>query len=78
MKANMKINSTDKSLEKWQLLAVMFKKIWYNHSRLQFIREGFLGFLDTNEDICRLTTTEFISDPINNGFILVVPQITAS
>ena len=37
-------------------------------------REGFLVFLNNNEDLSRLTVNEITSDLGNDGFIVVVPQ----
>ena len=45
MEANVKIQSADKSAEKWQILAEKLKKIGCNYSRLQIIREGIWYFL---------------------------------
>ena len=70
----MKTQSADKSAEKWKIVAEKLKKIVCNCSRLQTIREGFLVFLNANEDLSRLTTNETICDLSINGFSVVVPQ----
>ena len=45
----------------------------HNYSRLQIGGQGFLVFINPNEDLSRLTANEIISDLSNNGFIAVVP-----
>ena len=74
MEANVKKQSADKSAEKWEILAEKLKKFRCNYSRLQTIREGFLAFLNANEDLSCLTTNETISDLSISGFSVVVPQ----
>ena len=74
MEANVKIQSADNSPEKWQMLADKLKKIGCIYSGLQIIREGFLVFLNANEDLSRLTTNEIICNHSNNSFTVVVPQ----
>ena len=44
------------------------------YARVKIIREGFVVFPNTSEDVSHLTANEFISDLSNNGFIIVVPQ----
>ena len=74
MEATVKIKSNNKSTENWQLLTEMLKNVGCEHSTLQIIREGFLVFLNTNEDLSRPTTNEVILDFSNSGFGVVVPQ----
>ena len=74
MGATVKIKSNDKSPENWQLLTEILKNVGCKCSRLQFIREGFLAFLDANEDVSRITANEVVTNLSNNGFIVVVPQ----
>ena len=74
MEANVKIQSADKSAEKWKILAEKLKNLGCKYSRLQTIREGFLVFLIAYEDLSRLTTNETISDLSINGFSVVVSQ----
>ena len=52
----------------------MLKKVGYNFSRLQIIREGFLVYLNANEDLSRLSANEIISIISSNDFNGVVPQ----
>ena len=66
--------SSDKSSERWQLLAEKLKNAGCKYSRLQIIREGFLVFLNTNENLCCLTANERTSDLSNYDFIVVVIQ----
>ena len=73
MEATVKIKSNDKSSEKWLLLIEMLKNVRCKYSRLQIIREGFLAFLDTNEDVSRIIAYEVISDISNSGFGRTVP-----
>ena len=40
------------------------------------LEKGFLVFLNTNEDVSRITTNEVILELSNNGFSVVVPQHT--
>ena len=74
MEAIVKIKSNDKSPENWQLLTEILKNVGCKYSRLQIIREGFLVFLNTNEDVSRITANEVVTNLCNNGFIVVVPQ----
>ena len=74
MEATVKINSNDNSPEKLQFLAEMLKNVGCKYSRLQIIRDGFLVFSNTNEDLSRLPANEVINDLINNGFMVVVSQ----
>ena len=62
MDAEVKIQSADKSAEKWCILVEKLKKIGCKYSRLQTIRERFLVFLNANEDLSRFTTNEINSD----------------
>ena len=72
MEFTVKLTSSDKSPEKWQRLAEKLKNAGCKYHRLQIIREGFLTFLNTNEDLSRLTASEIICDLNNNSFIVVV------
>ena len=74
MKYTVKLKFFDKSPGKWQLLVEKLKNVGCKYSRLQIINEGFLAFLNTNEDLSRLTANEIIIDLNNNDFIAVVPQ----
>ena len=74
MQATVKIKSNDKSPENWLLLTEILKNVGCKYSRLQIIREGFLVFLNTNEDVSRITANEVVINLCNNGFIVVVPQ----
>ena len=58
MEDTVKIKYIDKSTEKWQLLTEMLKNVGCKYSRLQSIRERFLVFLNTKEDVSRITTNE--------------------
>ena len=68
MEATVKIKSNNKLTEKWKMLTEMFKNVGCKYSRLQIIREGILVFLNTNEDISRITANEFIIELNNNCF----------
>ena len=74
MEANVKIQSADKSAEKWKILTEKLKILGCNYSRLQTFREGFLVFPNGIEYLYLLTTKETISDLSINGFSVVVPQ----
>ena len=78
MEATEKRKSNDKSPEKWELLTEMFKNVGCKYSRLQVIREGFLAFLNTNEDVSRINANDVIIELNNNGFLVVVPQLIIS
>ena len=74
MEATVKIKTNYKSTENCQLLTEILKNVGCKYSRLVITREGFLVFLNTNEDVSRLTTNEVILELGNNGFSVVVPQ----
>ena len=52
----------------------MLKNAGCKYSKHQIIREGFLAFLNTNEDVFRITANEVINGLVNNGFSVVMPQ----
>ena len=74
MKTTVKTVSNYKLTEKWQLLTEMLKNVGCKCSRLRIIREGFLVFLNINEDVSRLTADEVSIEFSNNDFSVVVPQ----
>ena len=78
MDVNVKIQYADNSAEKWHILADNLKNCGCEYSILKTIREGFLVFLNANEDIFRLSTNKTISDLSINGFSVFVPQIIVS
>ena len=59
---------------KRHLLSEMLQNVGCKYSSFQIIGEEFLVFLNTNQDVSRITANEVISDLSNNGFSVVVPE----
>ena len=74
MEATVKIKSNDRPTKKWQVLTEILKNVGCKYSRLEIIREGFLVFLNNNEDVSRITTNEAILELSNYSFNVVVPH----